>query len=184
MKLVSILLFLLVYLNNAAAALISMENDPSNVVVGDVFSLDIIGSEFTMNPDGGGVNLFYDQDVLSVLSVSVDETVWDFDVGISSGVINNTIGTVSGIMVNAWSDVGVDFVIASVEFQAIGVGVTDLIMTEYQSNPWASGGVLINPEFSQSSVTINNAVIPLPSALILFGSGLFSLIGYANRRSL
>ena len=180
MKSFSLLVFLFIYLNNANAALISIENEPSNLVVGDVFSLDIGGTEFTMTPDGGGINLFYDQDVLNVLSVSIDETIWDFEVGISTGVIDNSTGSVSGIMVNAWSDVGDAFIIANVEFQAVGAGAADLVMSEYLTNPWASGGMLINPDFAQSTVTINEAVIPVPPALILFASGVVGLFGFVR----
>ena len=166
------------------AATISIESAPAGIGVGDIFSLDIIGSEFASNPDGGGLNLYFDETIINVLSVSIDEVVWDFGAtGISQGVIDNALGTVNGIMVNAWSDVGTSFTVATIEFQAVAEGFSGLTMNELKSNPWASGGNPINPDYVASSVTVG-AVIPVPAAVWLFGSGLIGLTAAARRRTI
>jgi len=177
-----ILIFISCFLSGyVQAATISLEPAPASLGVGDIFSLDIIGTDFVDNPDGGGVNLFYDGTIINVLSVSIDETVWDFGAtGISQGVIDNAFGTVNGVMVNAWSDVGASFTVATVEFQAVGEGVSSLAMNEFKSNPWAGAGNPIVPDFLASSVTVG-AVVPVPAAVWLFSSGLIGLVGVARR---
>jgi len=154
---------------------------PSSVAVNDIFTVDIVGTNFLANVDGGGVNLSFDQTILNVLSVSIDETVWNFgSTGINTGAINNATGTVDGIMVNTFADVIGDFVIATVEFQAIGTGSSLLLLTELGINPFASGGSLINPNFADASVNVS--AVPVPAAVWLFGSGLLGLAGIARSR--
>lgn len=177
----SLLLFSWFLFGQVQAASISMESAPANLGMGDIFSLDIIGSDFTVNPDGGGVNLYFDETTLNVLSVFIDEIVWDFGAtGISQGTIDNTLGAVNGIMVNAWSDVGTFFTVATVEFQAIGTGISSISMNEFIDNPWGSGGNLISPNFVASSITVE--AVPVPAAVWLFSSGLLGLIGIARRK--
>lgn len=163
----------------ATAATIGWESAPGTINVGDSFSLKITGSGFTTNVDGGGVNFSYDSSVLNVVSVSIDEVVWDFGgSGISTGLIDNGAGTVDGIMVNAFSPVSGNFDVASIQFQAVGFGTSALNLTEYVLNPWASDGSLINPVMSNISLT----VVPVPAAVWLFGSGLLALVGMTRRK--
>lgn len=183
MKITRFLLPVLCFLSGQVhAATISIESAPASLGIGDIFSLDIIGTDFSDNPDGGGVNLFYDETIVNVLSVSIDETVWDFGAtGISQGTINNTLGAVNGIMVNAWSDVGIPFTVATIEFQAVAEGVSNLTMNEFNYNPWGSNGNLINPDFVTSSITVG--AVPVPAAVWLFGTGLIGLAGLARRKA-
>ena len=76
----------------------------------DTFTLDVVGTGFFSNVDGGGVNIYFDASVLKVLSVSIDEMVWNFGgAGISAGTIDNVSGAVDGVMVNTISNVLGDF---------------------------------------------------------------------------
>ncbi len=162
-----------------SAATVSWSAPTTNVNVNDVFSLNIIGSGFTTNVDGGGVNFLYDASVLNVMSVSIDESVWDFLP--DTGTINNVVGSVDDIMVNAFFNVITgDFNVASVTFQAVGTGTTGLLLSESFFNPWAVGGSLINPGYIDASVTVS--AVPVPAAVWLFGSGLIGLIGLAKRK--
>ena len=176
----SYILFVLLWSGFANASTITFEPQSNTAALGDIFTLDIVGIGFIENVDGGGINLAFDGSVLNVLSVTIDETVWDFgNTGISTGVLDNTSGTIDGLMVNAFSDVTGDFTVTSIEFQAIGFGSTLLTLSEFTLNPWASGGSVINPGYIDGSVT----VVPVPVAAWLFGSGLISLIGLARRKS-
>ena len=165
------------YLN---AATITWDSTANNVNENDIFSLDVVGLGFVSNVDGGGVNLSFDPSVLSVLSVSIDDLVWDLGVGNSTGTIDNVGGTVNGIAVNAWSAVTGDFTVATIEFQVIGsIGFgSSLALSEYALNPWASGGSAINPIIANGSVS----VVPVPAAVWLFGSGLLALTSLARRK--
>jgi len=181
-----IIMISLLFSGYATAATVSM-GSASGINVNDVFTLDIMGSGFSSNVDGGGVNFSFNQNVLNVLSVSIDETVWNFgSTGINTGNINNSTGTVDGIMVNTFSNVIGDFVIATIEFQAIDSGNSWLSLSELAINPWASGGSLINPDFVNTSVDVlaNTSAVPTPAAVWLFGSGLIALTGFAKRRKL
>lgn len=183
MKTLSKLIFGLSLLcGQASAATIGWGTAPATIQVSDIFSLNIAGSGFTSNVDGGGVNISYDSSILNVLSVSIDEVVWDFGVtGISEGTIDNVAGTVNGIMVNTFADVSGSFDVATIQFQAIGSGTSVLALTEFALNPWASGGAMINPIMEDSSLTVS--AIPIPPALWLFGSGLLGLVGMARKKS-
>ena len=167
-----------------SAATITWDRSTTNVNVNDVFTINVVGTGFLSNVDGGGVNISFDHNVLNVLSVSINESVWDFGgFGISTGTINNSNGTIDGIMVNTFADVTGDFVVATIEMQAISAGSSLLSLTEYDLNPWASGGSLINPDFVAASVNVSAITpIPLPAAVWLFGSGLIGLIGLARRK--
>jgi hypothetical protein len=120
--------------------------------------------------------------VLDVLCVYNEEKIWDFwSGGISTGTIDNTVGTVNGIMVNALSSVIGDFIVASVEFQAVGAGITDTALSEFAFNPWGSGGTPINPGYVPGLVTVS--AVPLPAAVWLFGTGLVALLGFTRRKA-
>jgi len=165
------------------AATISWNDIDYSTNLNNVFTLDITGSDFDMNVDGGGVNLSYDPSIVNVLSVSIDESVWDFgSEGVDTGSINNTVGTVNGITVNAWSEVTDDFVVASVDFIAVGSGVTDLTLNEFYFNPWASTGNSISPLFQAGEVTVSS--VPVPGAVWLFTSGMMGLIGLSKRKKM
>jgi len=174
---------LILLCGQASAATIGWSTAPSTINVNDTFSLNITGSGFTSNVDGGGVNISFDSSVLSVVSVSIDETVWDFGgAGISTGATDNLAGTIDGIMVNTYGTVNGSFDVATILFQAIGSGSSALTLSEYALNPWASGGVLLNPDMVNSSVTVISSV-PVPTAVWLLGSGLIGLLGVAKRKS-
>lgn len=167
------------YLN---AATITWNPTDSIVNQGDTFSLDIVGSGFVSNVDGGGVNLSFDPTKLNVLSVTIDDLVWDFVTDI--GTIDNVAGTVNGITVSAWDNIVTgDFTVATIQFLEISGGSflnSPIGITEYALDPWVGGGSQINPDFVNGTVTAVSAV-PVPAAVWLFGSGLLALTSIARR---
>lgn len=162
----------------AQAATVSFNPLNSAVSYGSTFTVDITGQSFPIT-QGGGVNLYYDNSIVNVLTVSIDSLVWDFVN--SPGSVDNGTGSLTSLYVSAFP--GVDtgtFTVASVEFQAVGTGTTSLTMTEFSGNPWASDGSLINPTFLAGSVTAT--VIPEPSSMLLLGSGLAAMLGLMRSR--
>ena len=154
---------------HAAASTVAFDASPT-VNPGQSFTLNLVGSGFSSIVDGGGLNIGYDASILAVTNVTVDDTTWDFYS--SPGVIDNAAGSVSEIHFAALSDVSGDFMIASIDFLAIGTGTTDLLLSESTLNPFASGGTLLDPPvtFLPGSVTVT--AVPLPAAFWLLLSGL------------
>lgn len=179
----------ILFSGHLSAATITWDSPTTNVNTNDIFTVNVVGNNFLSNVNGGGVNILWDPTILNVLSISINETVWDFGgFGISTGTIDNQNGTVDGIMVNTLSNVIGSFDIASIQFQAVGLGTSTLALTEYVLNPWASGGSRINPDFVDASVSVETLItaVPVPAAVWLFGSGLIGLVGLvglARRKS-
>jgi len=168
---------------NSSAATISWSSPTTNISINDTFTIDIIGTDFLTNVDGGGINFTFDQNILNVVSVSIDQSVWDFGgFGINSGTIDNVNGTANEIMVNTFSNVTNNFVIASIDFTAMTDGISLLTLSEYDLNPWASGGSLINPDFVNTQISVSS--VPLPAGIWLLGSGLIGLTGFIKRKKL
>jgi len=167
-----------------SAATITFDSPTTSVNTNDTFTIDVIGNNFINNVDGGGINLSFNSSVLNVLSVNINESVWDFGgFGISTGTIDNSAGSIDGVMVNTFANVTGNFVIATIEMQAITEGSSLLILSEYGLNPWASGGSLINPDYANGSVDVSAvSAVPVPAAIWLFGSGLIGLVGFSKRK--
>ena len=120
--------------------------------VGSTFTLTINGRDFQENVDGGGVNIVFDPAIVQANSVSIDQEVWDFYV--DTGSIDNSSGTIIGLVFNAFSAVGPgNFVVATVVFTIVGTGCSNLELAEYPLNPFASAGQLINPSFTPGNIS-------------------------------
>ena len=162
---------LALFIQQAQSATISLSDRNYSANINDIFTLDIIGQDFTSNVDGGGVNIIFDPAIINVLSVSIDNDFWDFMN--MEGTINNTLGTVNGIMVNALSSTTDNFTVASIEFQAITGGTTNILLNDFSFNPWSSGGETISTSYVTGQVTVSN--VPIPATAWLFGSALIGL---------
>ena len=143
------------------AATVSWFDTNKTVDKNAVFSLDIVGYDFTGTVNGGGVHFTFDPSVINVVSVSIDESVWELDgLARNTGTINNTTGSVNGIMVNTFRGVTGNFTVATVNFQAVGNGGTGTALTLSETliapfnNPWASDGNRINPAFIHGNIMI------------------------------
>ena len=172
----------LAFSSYSQAATITWNTVSSTVNATDIFILNIIGTDFAVGEDveGGDLDLLFDPTVLNVLSVSVDP-VWTFES--SAGTIDNVAGSVLGIKAYSFASVTENFTIASIEFQAVGVGGSNsaLLLSEPVLFPWASAGFAINPTFVAGDVAI--AAVPVPAAVWLFGSGLLGLLGVARKKA-
>jgi len=178
MKIYSLFLtFLCLFSGYATAAVITFE-PTGTVTLGSTFMLEIIGTGFT-GTEGGGATFTFDETLLQVNSVSIDTGVWDF--ATIPGAIDNANGDVAGIAVAAYVDPGASFTVATVEFAAIGIGSTSLVLSENPVNLWASGGSEIYPTLINGDVIVV-AAVPVPPALYLFGSGLLGLVGLGRRK--
>ena len=172
----------LAFSSYSQAATITWNTVSSSVNEGEIFTLDIIGTGFAVGEDveGGDLDILFDQSVLNVLSVTVDP-VWSFIA--NGGTINNVAGSVLGIKAYSFASVTENFTIASIQFQAVGLGGSNsaLLLSEPALFPWASAGLAINPTFVAGDVAI--AAVPVPAAVWLFGSGILGLVGVARKKT-
>jgi len=168
---------LVILADTTQAAIVRYDPITSTVKLGDTFFVDVVGEDFP-NTEGGGINLSFDHAVINAVSVSIDNVLWGFVN--DEGTIDNGGGLLSEILVSAFPGVSTGyFAVATIEFKAIGGGISDLLLSGSVMNPWAGGAKPINPEFNNGSVTV--AAVPVPAALWLFVSGLIGLLGVVNR---
>ncbi len=173
------LIFLGIFGNSQAATVGTLPN-PAEVTLGETFSIDIIATGFDVVLDGGGLNIHYDPSVLRLNDVSVDTDVWDPDMSWVNGGIDNSNGEVTGIIFNSFDDVTGDFHIATLDFTATGLWMSPIELSQYDLNPFASGGAM-TPVILENGA-INVSPVPLPATAWLMFSGLGLLMGWGRQR--
>jgi hypothetical protein len=79
---------------------------------------------------------------------------------------------------------GPDFGIATLDFSAAAIGVSNNTISLLGISPWfwADGNTQYNPQPTVLGGTVNVNPVPVPPALLLFGSGILGLVSVARRR--
>lgn len=149
--LLAVLLFVFTTVVNAAAN-VSFSESSVKSSAGNTFTLDVLMSDFPAT-EGGGLILHFDPALLQVANVTVDSTVWKFVN--KNGDIDNTGGTVSGILFSSYQGVTGSAKIATIEFQATHKGKGDITLEESANNPFASNGQNINVTFTPTKIRIH-----------------------------
>ena len=169
---------LLASVTSVQAATVSLNNSFLDVNQGDVFSLTVQGSGF---PDisGGGINFSFNSSVVQINSVTINTSVFTFASG--TGTLDNSMGTLIDTYFNTFAGTGSSFDIMTIDFEAIGVGSSSLLMSGSSMFPFADefGGVV---DVTYESATINVSAVPLPAAVWLFGIGLLALVGCSSKK--
>ena len=130
---------------------VSFGGEQVHAQIGDVFTTDVLMSNFPVT-EGGGLVLHYDPKYLQVSNVTVDSSVWQFVN--KNGDIDNAAGTVTGILFSSYRGVAGSAKIATIEFQATKKGKTEIILEESADNPFASNGQKIGVVFTPTKVRI------------------------------
>jgi len=165
----------------AQAATVSFASTPVNVVTGQTFTLDLVGTDFNNGTlDGGGLNIGFDSSVITVTSVSVNTVDWEFFS--TDGTIDNSGGSVNGITFNSFETRTGNLLFATVEFLAVGEGSSALSLSEFNLNPFASGGSAYTGLAFDQLGSVNVSAVPVPAAAWLFGSALVGLAGVKRRK--
>lgn len=130
---------------------ISLSESKIQSRVGQTVSIDLVMSDFAMT-EGGGVEMHYDPSLVKVNSVVVDSDTWNF--ASQNGDINNSDGSVSGILFSNYQGVSGDVKIATIELEFIGKGRGKITLNESDSNPFASNGEQMAVTFSKTRIRV------------------------------
>jgi hypothetical protein len=161
----------------SAAPTVSLSPAPANVQLGQSTTVSLSGSSFTQTTEGGGVSLHFDPTRVHVTNVTIDTTTWEFFTSV--GAIDNTNGVVNNIVFASFAGRSGNFPIATITFQAVGVGTAALSLTESTTNPFASGGQHLAVTLGTGSVVVSsstNQSVPVsPAAAAFLGLVLLGL---------
>lgn len=175
----------------AYAATVDVWLNPQNqgpLAINDVFTVDIMIGNYIGTGSGaqtGAVTLEYDSNILTLGVAGVDLSTGPGTVGQNTGTssTNAGVGTIDTIgLSDFFGFTPTPFLLATVEFVAIGNGVSNLLL----SNPndlvfnWVDDMAIdVTPSFTNGSVAVG--VVPLPAAAWLMLSGL-GACGFLGRR--
>ena len=130
---------------------VALTTEQVNVVVGDVFTVDIAMSNFPVS-EGGGVSVRFDATMLNASDVTINSVSWDFVNKVSS--IDNATGVISDILFSSYNGVTGDSPIATITFNAVASGSSQIILESSSINPFSSDGSMVTTNFVSSNVQI------------------------------
>jgi len=103
---------------------VAFTSEQVDATVGDVFTLDIAMSNFPVS-EGGGVSVQFDASMLNVSDVTINSGSWNFVNKVGS--IDNNTGVISDILFSSYNGVTGDSQIATITFNAIGSGSSQIV---------------------------------------------------------
>lgn len=181
---------LALWVGTGAAGAATITVDPLNPVYvqgQDPITLTIIGQDFTAGTNGstsggsagGGLLIGWDPTILDLDSYVIDPA-GNFDEYLAPEPVESA----SSLAFSVASYFGTtlsDFSIATLTFLFVGTGTSNTDITVSALDVWADYDGLINmtPTGVDGSVTVNP--VPLPPAVLLFGTALVGL-GFVSRR--
>jgi hypothetical protein len=189
--LVAVLLFLFSG-TQLRAAIISIAPPTQNAVVGGSVAVDLVVSGLVAGaaPSLGAydIEVFYDPSILSVVSVTLDNSQLDFS---SSGVISTvdlaTSGKVGLSVVSLESPSALNsmqaaqFTVATLDFNAAATGISSIIasvnaLTDAQGSP-------LGAEVESGTVTVtSSAPVPEPASFAIWGGICVVALAVRSRR--
>ncbi len=151
---------------------------------GDTLTVDLVGNNFTLGPDGAAFSLAWNPSVLSYVNTSITNPSWDSssvsDDNAASGLIDYVF-----LAKSSAGDAGANFALASFTFNVIGNAETASSLT-LSSDPFnvgfvSPGAAPINVNYINGQVQV--AAVPVPAAVWLFGTGLMGLLNLRRTRN-
>lgn len=164
-------------LSAAEANQVSFVQSSVNAMSGQTLTFDLVGSGFSPAPDAAAFSLSWDQSVLQYVSTSIANPPWDTSVVSGSNVDSGLIDFV--FLGKSTGDAGSDFAIAAFTFNVIGnVGTATTLTLADAFGGFASSGSNFTVNYGSGNVQ----VVPVPSAIWLFGTTLLGLCNGGLRR--
>ena len=130
---------------------VALTTEQVNAVVGEVFTVDISTRDFPVS-EGGGLSVQFDASLLNATDVTINTSHWDFVNKV--GNIDNNTGLISDILFSSYNGVSGDSPIATITFNAIASGSSQIVLENSSINPFSSNGNVIVTNFSHSNVQI------------------------------
>lgn len=160
------------------AQTVSFDVSALTVAPGDTFSLNLQASGFTDAVLGGGFGLSFDPGVLRLDSVVIPAN-WEF--AKNGGLIDNASGTLSDAYFATNAPVPGNVKLATLNFTAIGVGVSQVTPLPNILQPFVEDGALeaTLPAYQFATVTV---AVPEPGTLALLLGGGLALARLRTRR--
>lgn len=150
--------------------------------VGNSFAVQVRGTGFADTVIGGGFGFAYNPAVLSLNSISINRTVWEF--AASAGLHDAASGTVSDIYFASFNGVvpsGGAFDIATFNFTALAEGTSALTLAPSTDFPWVNSSVEVM-SVAYGGGTVQVGAVPEPATWASFGLGLLALLPALRRR--
>ena len=133
---------------------VSLSAEQVEAKQGETLTLDLNMTEFPLS-EGGGVSVQFDASMLSVSNVTINSGVWDFVNKVGS--IDNDTGIINDILFSSYDGVSGDSNIASITFNVIGSGSSQISLQRSLINPFSSNGGKIVTKFINTSIQISAA---------------------------
>jgi len=160
----------------ANAGTLSISPSNTEVGIGDIFNLDIKGSDFLDTIVGGGFDIAFNGAALELVSVTIDPS-WEF--APSGGVIDNAAGSLTDASFNSFTTPrSGDFNVATLSFRAVAAGLWEVALAP--SAVFVFSDIAANevtPLFGSAEVLV---VVPEPGVVAMMLGGL-ALLGFALR---
>lgn len=170
---------LLLFGTTVHAATIKLESGLGPSHLGDTITVNVLGEGFNDGITGGGFDLDFNPSVLQLGLVAINTTLFDF--ASTSGTTDNTNGKLTGVgFTRLFGDPSVNFLIATLEFLATGVGDSILDLELGQFNIVDGLGTTINITTIYLDSGRSVTAVPLPGAVWLMMGGL-GLLGVSGR---
>jgi hypothetical protein len=173
---------LVVALAAPAAQALSLTLAPptTNAVVGDSVTVDLL-YDFATDPTiGGGVDLFYDDTILSFVSFTFNPAFPDDpDFRRLPDVLADEL---NGLAFGEFNGIGGTGVVGSFNFTVLDAGMTTLVLAE---NDTPAGGFFSAVSNNAQAVDFGTAsvtAVPEPQVAAMMGVGLFVTLAWARRR--
>jgi len=163
---------------------VSFTQSTFNFSNGDSLTVDLVGNNFTLVPDGAAFSLAWDPAVLSYVNTSITNPSWDSSFVNADSAATGLIDYVS-LAKSTDGDAGANFALASFTFNVVGnagaVSSLTLSNDPYNVGFISLGAEPINVSYLNSQVQVV-APVPVPAAAWLFGTGLIGLMSSMRLR--
>ena len=169
---------------SVAGNLVGFSQPSYAVAAGDTLTVSLVGSNFDVAPDAAAFSLSWDKAVLTYISASMANTLWN---SLGSGSFVSTEHTDLGSLDYVFltmdnGDAGNDFSLGTFTFQVNNdaeLGASDLVVNIDSFNLGFYRGLNpVNANYVNSQIQ----VVPLPSAVWLFGTVLLGLCNPGLKR--